>query len=203
MDLVLLVPGKDDEMAMRGLLSRHEALRIRPINVEYLVHPHRDPGCRTASHTLLMAYLRRTRHALVLFDHEGCGSEGASPEEIEMEVSSKLIAHGWNQGRAECVVIQPELEAWVWSRSPEVDLALGWQNENPPLREWLVSEGWQNPGHAKPQKVKEAYEAAIRKVRRQKSAAIFRKLGETVSFRTCQDRAFNRLVTILQTWFPA
>jgi hypothetical protein len=65
----------------------------------------------------------------VLFDYYGCGAEHEmAPEEIEDEVEEKLSRSGW-EDRARCVVIDPELEVWVWSDSPEVDRCLGWKSE--------------------------------------------------------------------------
>jgi hypothetical protein len=45
-DLILVVADKNMHFALRGALNRPEALGIRPITVEFFVHPGRDGGVR-------------------------------------------------------------------------------------------------------------------------------------------------------------
>ena len=46
-DLVILAADKDLEFALRGMLSRPEALGIRPVeaNTDIFVEPEHDPAC--------------------------------------------------------------------------------------------------------------------------------------------------------------
>jgi hypothetical protein len=120
---------------------------------------------------------------------------------LEADVEQRLATNGWAD-RARAIVIDPELESWVWSKSPEVDKALGWAGHVPALRPWLTQNGWLHESEAKPARPKEAMDAALRVVRRPRSSAIFRELAERVSFRRCTDAAFGKLITTLQTWFP-
>ncbi|MBN1910293.1 MAG: hypothetical protein JW818_11180 [Pirellulales bacterium] len=119
-DLVVLAADKSIEMALRGILGRHESLGIRSIRVDYLVHPEHDPGCAHNSDHLLRPYINSARHALVIFDLEGSGLESTSRNEIESELETNLARNGWSD-RAAVIVISPELENWVWSDSPEVE----------------------------------------------------------------------------------
>ncbi|MFN3325002.1 MAG: hypothetical protein ACK5AZ_16015 [Bryobacteraceae bacterium] len=133
-DLLILTADKNTQFAIEGLLSRPAALGIGTIQSwEILVHARRDPAVFRGSHEFLRPHLRRARYALVVFDREGCGGDKRSREELEGIVQSRLDSNGWH-GRASVVAIDPELEAWVWSNSPEVDAALGWGNRNPQLR---------------------------------------------------------------------
>ena len=43
-DLIILVADKNMEFAVRGILTRLEALGIRDITYDLYVHPERDPG---------------------------------------------------------------------------------------------------------------------------------------------------------------
>ncbi len=52
-DLILVVADKNMHFALRGALNRPEALGIRPITVEFLVHPGRDGGVRKGGAELL------------------------------------------------------------------------------------------------------------------------------------------------------
>jgi hypothetical protein len=99
--------------------------------------------------------------------------------------------------------LDPELEVWVWSDSPEVDQVLGWHLANPDLRTWLRGKQYLEPTDIKPERPKEALEAALRQVRRARSSAIFRSLAEKVSVERCSDAAFGKLKATLTNWFPA
>jgi len=201
-DLVVLVPGKDEEQALTGLLtSRTGSLSIRQPAFRILRHPRRDNGCYREADQVLQPLQAQARHALVVFDHEGSGQEGVAPHDLAAEVKGRLTRSGWGD-RCEAVVIVPELEAWVWSESPHLGKTLGWSGRKPNLREWLRERGSWPAGKAKPPRPKEAVEAATRAVRLPRSSAIYRQLAENVSIERCQDASFLQLVAILRRWFP-
>jgi hypothetical protein len=201
-DLVVLVPGKDEREALMGLLQRHSSLHIRPIRFQVLdPHPQRDPGCFRQAPEILGLYCDRARHALVLFDREGSGQERSSANEIAADVETRLRRSGWGD-RARAIVLDPELEAWVWSDSPHVERVLGWEHRSPGLREWLCAERFLEPGATKPGRPKEALEAALRASRVQRSSSLYRKLAENVSLSRCTDTGFLELRSVLAAWFP-
>lgn len=200
-DLVVLVADKNAEAALNGAFGRPEALAIRRITWRIFVHPERDPGCFLRSHTVLSAQRSRFAHALVLFDHQGCGREGLGQMELERDVEGRLRDSGWGD-RAAAVCLDPELECWVWSDSPGVDVALGWASRQPDLRSWLAARGLWEAGKPKPADPKKAVEAALYEVRKPRSSAIYRQLAERVSLQRCSDPAFQRLCQVLRTWFP-
>lgn len=201
-DLVVLLPGKDEKAMIGGLLGRAPSLGIRPVRHEVVTHPQHDPGCYRSPEALLRLHQKRAARALVVFDHEGSGQEHRPAAEVEEEVRGRLRRAGW-EDRAEVVVLQPELEVWVWSDSPVVDEALGWDGRDPPLREWLRERGFLRPGEAKPARPKEAVEAALREVRIPRSSAIYGRIAERVSVKHCTDPSFHRLKQVLLEWFPA
>ena len=138
----------------------------------------------------------------MVFDWEGSGGERRGPREIlEAEVEARLAAAGWDD-RARAVALQPEVEIWVWSDSPEVDRILGWQDHTPALRPWLQQRQFLPAGAAKPPRPKEALAAALREVRQVPSANLFRQLGASVGLTRCTDPAFAKLRATLQAWFP-
>lgn len=203
LDLVVLVPGKNEQAIFDTLLSaRVDSLGIRPIRHKTLVHPRRDPGCCGQARYLLKPFVRAADRALVVFDRHGCGQDKSSVEDIECEVRQQLASGGWLD-RAEVVVIDPELESWVWSDSPEVDAALGWSGKVPSLRNWLVAERLWEHNTPKPADPKRALELALKRMRVIRSSAIYGELAREVSFHRCKDAAFNKLRIILQTWFGA
>lgn len=200
-DLVCLVADKDMEQSVMALLKRHQALGIRELDFEVHVHPERDPGCLVHSVDLLRSFLNRASFVMVIFDHEGCGQEKTSRENIEVKLTKDLSVSGWND-RVAVIVIDPELEAWVWNRSPHVSTALGWKDKSSDLRTWLETKGWVESSEVKPTRPKEAMESALRLTRKPRSSAIYRKLAETVSMKSCVDPAFGKFKSTLQSWFP-
>ena len=199
-DLVLLVADKNIEYGLRGLLSRPQALGIRSVRSQIHVHPQRDPACAQKPHEFLRQFAADYSHALVVFDHQGCGRENRHPIQLEEDVRHLLYANGW-EGRASAIVIDPELEAWVFSASPIVEKSLAWPGTTP-LRQWLLSKGLWSQDRAKPADPKTALETALASLRRPRSSAIYEDLGRMIDFDECQDAAFNRLRNVLRQWFP-
>ena len=200
-DLVVLVADKDMEQTLKGLLGRPQALAIREIDFQVYPHPGKDGGCRTQGVTFLRNFCQQFEHALLLFDREGSGGEAELSEQLEDELERGLRKNGWSD-RGAVIVIDPELEIWVWSDSSEVDQVTGWASRIPSLRDWLVEEEFLENPESKPERPKEAFRHALRHVRKQPSSALFRMLSERVSFRRCQDRAFAKLKQKLQEWYP-
>jgi hypothetical protein len=199
-DLIALVADKNMEAALGALLGRNQALGTRQIQAEIYVHPGRDPGCLRRAHDFLSAQNSSFQHALVLLDRQGCGSEDDAPA-LEAEIEDRLRS-AWTD-RARAIVIDPELEVWVWSDSPHVDEALGWAGRLPGLRDWLVNEHHLPQDALKPTDPKAAMEGALSAAGIPRSSAIYARLAKTVSLRRCQDRAFLRLRQTLADWFPA
>ena len=200
-DLVVLTADKNMQFAVKGLLDRPRDIGIRPIRADFYSHPERDPGCRLRSDTFLRPFVKRSAFAIVIFDREGCGKHNKSRKELESEVSSRLAISGWKD-RSTCITIDPELENWVFSDSPEVDDAVGWSGKTPSLRVWLEERGFLTPNQLKPSRPKEAMEAALRQVRLPRSSSIYAGLAERVGLGRCTDEAFLKLKNTLQSWFP-
>ena len=199
-DLAVVAADKSMAEALRGMLSRPEAIGMRRIQPPTIVeHPNRDPGVWKTGHELLAVYAHDHTHGLILLDHAWDGNPHDSPADLAQEIETDC-RRVW-EDRARCIVIAPELEAWVWSRSPHVAEVLKW-DDNQTLRAWLHSQGLWEEGQIKPADPKDAYHAALREKRMPPSAALFRKLAETVSLSSCQDPAFARLLKTLRTWFP-
>jgi hypothetical protein len=143
--------------------------------------------------------LNRSAHALVLFDREGCGRENLTRQQLEERVEIELYRSGWQQAAA--VVLEPELEIWVWSDSPHVAEILGWKNRQTDLNRWLREKGFLHEGEIKPDRPKESMEAALKRVRKPRSSVLYQRLAEKISFGRCTDEAFNKFKTTLQNWF--
>ena len=144
-------------------------------------------------------FVNQYDHALLMFDFEGCGVETRSAQKLENEMEGVLGNH-WGQ-RGSVIVIDPELDIWVWSDSPHVDRVLGWADRTPNLRDWIVSQGYMLPNQEKPMRPKEALEKALYVARKPRSSTIYQSLAEKISLAQCNDRAFLKLRTTLQQWF--
>jgi len=199
-DLIILTPDRDTKAAIEGLLSRPQAIGIRSLEVDIFTHSQHDSGCYGNGTAFLSAFTEMYRYAILIFDYEGCGAENKSVGEIERELENELNTSGWN-GRADVVIICPELENWVWSDSPHVDRELGWSDETVPMREWLISKGFLDTKNAKPTRPKEAMEAVLYKSRKPRSSSIYKSLAGKVSFQRCTDSSFNKFLNVLKTWF--
>ena len=200
-DLFVLVADQDMEQAVRGLLARPESLEMAPVKFDVRRHPRRDSGCRTGAVEYLRAVLRSYRHALVMFDLHGSGSH-RTREETQREIDEVLSLSGWRQ-RAKAIVIEPELEAWVWALSEKVPEVLGWNTRYAELRRWLRGQGlWPTESH-KPSNPKEALKRSMEESRSRRSSRKFFELASTVSVRRCRDPSFNEFKQTLRTWFPS
>ena len=201
-DLLALVADQDMAKTLAALLQRHKSLGIRPIEYQVERHWKRDAGCRADAARRLWPYFRQYRQAIVMLDKHGCGRENSSREDIQSEIEQNLARNGWGD-RAKAVVIDPELEAWVWTGSQHVADVLGWQKTYEDLRSWLADRGLWSAGAAKPLDPKAAMKAVLRETNKAHSAALFGDLAKHTTWRYCHCPAFAELTQTLKHWFAA
>ncbi|MYA89911.1 MAG: hypothetical protein F4X97_15910 [Boseongicola sp. SB0662_bin_57] len=202
-DLFVLAADADIEATMRDLLNRRRpALGIRDIKFTMIRHMHRDPGCRREAAKVASSYINDHECALVLFDKDGSGDEGTERQLIQNAVEEDLRRSGW-ENRSKAIVIEPELETWVWSASANVGKVLGWNEGTVELRKWLGEQGLWPDDNAKPPNPKSALERAMKRKNLSPNALTFKALAERVSLQNCQDPAFLEVRETLQGWFPA
>ena len=202
-DLIILAADKSMEHALKGVLGRPEALGIRPVAVDILVHPERDPGCARRGVEFLNSsgLSNNYRRGLLVFDYEGCGKEQISPPDLQENLNEEFASSSW-RGRAKAIVIVPELEAWVWRDSHHVEEVVGWKTKQRGLYRWLRENGWLKERNTKPDRPKEAFEAALRTTKKGRSSSLYLQIAQRVSLAKCEDRAFQDLTKVLKTWFP-
>jgi hypothetical protein len=200
-DLVCLVADQNMKAVVETLLKRHQSLGIRPLRVDVIPHPQHDPGCFLAPAPLLSIYTKQATHGLVLLDRDWDGVPANSAAELAAVVETRLtnLPSGW----ARCIVIDPELEAWLFTRSPRLDEALGWRDRQPDLASALASRSLWHRDADKPAAPKAAIKWALSQVGKQTSSSIYRQIAEHLGLGKCTDPSFQRFRTILQTWFPA
>ena len=204
-DLFVLVADLDMLQTMETLLNHSTSLGISAIDYDVARHLQRDPGCRVDASRYLRHHINQYRYALVMFDREGCGHD-ARREAIQEEVEEDLARNGWRD-RSKVIVIDPELEAWVWSNSRGVPEVLGWRADYVGLRNWLESRHLWPRNSPKPPEPKKAMLAAMRHQRVNRSSRKFSALASRVAvdgtLSNCQDVALNELRDTLRLWFTA
>jgi hypothetical protein len=197
-DLFVVVADKSAELVLKGILPRHESLRIRPLEFDIYTHPGRDGGARKNGTDLLAVKRRQYQHGLLLFDFEGSGAEAKTAVLLENELDSKLVCH-W-ENNAKVIVIEPELDTWIWGVNEIIQNSIGW-NQPANIRDWLRTQGFQFDHAGKPLRPKEAIERALRASRQPMSAALYGEIARQISLEKCTDSAFARLRASLQKWF--
>jgi hypothetical protein len=197
-DLVVLTADKDALLGI-GALLQPTRLGIREITFECRAHPKHDSGVIQSAHDFLRPFLRYYEYAVVVFDLEGCGRENRGRTRVEQEMETQLAANGW-EGRCAAVVIEPELEAWLWDASLRVGRLLKW--DRGPLKEWLLrNEYLASDAALKPARPKEAFRDALRATDQKISSSLFQDFAAVASIETCTDASFQKLLVTLRSWF--
>ncbi|MCK6578324.1 MAG: hypothetical protein L6Q98_09500 [Anaerolineae bacterium] len=197
-DLIILTADADAEWTLRTLLEkRTKSIAIPAIHFEVVRHPNRDSGVYRDAPEFLRTYLGKARHALVLLDYHGSGAEHReSPQEIEEGLEDRINQAGWDREQIRVIVLEPELEVWVWAKSPNVSNALGMSASD--LTAFLNQVDLDERG--KPRDPKDAIERALRKSRKPLSPEIFRELAGSVSLKV-RERSSDRFRERMQYWF--
>ena len=199
-DMIVLAADRSIKIALTGLLQAAHRIGVRPVQYEIEVHPEHDPGCLRTAATILRSRLRRFDRALVVLDRDGCGSD-ESRVDLQLRIEHDLEVNGWNT-RAKAIVIDPELETWLWAGEKAAREALGWRGTYGALRERLRERGLWQEGSPKPTDPKRAANEVLRWCNRRRSSKHFLSLGESASLASCTDSAFGELRETLQRWFP-
>ncbi|HYW44267.1 MAG TPA: hypothetical protein VE959_15505 [Bryobacteraceae bacterium] len=200
-DLIVLAADGSMQGALEEVLKRYHSLGIREISYKVIQQPNFDPGVLHSGHSLLQSQNKNYLHAVAVCDRHGCGKEALPREELETLIEKSLSNH-WAD-RAAAIVIDPELENWLWADSPHVAKEIGWPGGKIELREWLRNEGFLTPGQSKPSDPKAALEKALRLTKRRQSSALYRTLASKVTLQQCADPAFLKLTETLRRWFSA
>jgi hypothetical protein len=200
-DLIVLTADRAMKLGVEALLARPAELGIRPLSFDVFAHPDNDPGVFGKAHDFLRGHQRRYHHAIAMCDREGCGREPLKREQIESRIGQRLRANGW-EDRAAAIVLDPELEVWVWGDWRLVADFMRWPGGHADLRTWLVGKRFLTPTQSKPTRPKEALEEAMKQVRMPFTSDIHKRLGERAAFAGCVDPAFLKFLAKLRQWFP-
>ena len=195
-DMVALVSDGTIKSTLEQLLGRDRSFGIRNVDADIFVHPHHDPGVLKNAGKFLAPYLNRYHYALVIFDLEGSGQEIKSAQKLQSIVQKQLNDTGWKD-RSGVVVIDPELEVWVWTDSPHVSSVLGIQYQF--LKDLLINNA--TTINNKPSNPKKLMEEILLHSRIPRSSSLYAKLAKNVGLKHCSDPAFCQLRDYLTSWF--
>ena len=95
------------------------------------------------------------------------------------------------------IVIDPELENWIWQKNNHVATAIGLNSSVD-----ITADMWPD-GQTKPDRPKETLETVLRRNRIPRSSSIYNQITSHVTVSRCQDISFQLLKSTLQMWFPA
>lgn len=109
-----------------------------------------------------------------------------------------ISASGWHADHFRVVVIEPELEAWIWQRNQRGAAPLGFATVDQLVASVRESGLAWPDGQPKPTRPKEVLEAVCRARGIGFSAALHRSITASVSLVGCQDPAFVHLRTTLR-----
>lgn len=205
-DLIILVPDLQCEATLVGFFGRdgfHHSLGCGQFvfdpRQDLLRESRNDPGVWKNSHELLRLKRPTHRNALIVLDNAWEGSPGVA--QIEKDIAGNMTSCGWNRKQFEVIVINPELEAWIWQDHIHVERAFG--HASPPsLREKLREVSLWPDGSHKPPDPKLAVEIAQRWYRFGPPSPVFAEIATKISLRGCVDPAFLKMQGAIRTWFP-
>jgi hypothetical protein len=206
-DCVFLVADKNMQATFEGFLTREKFCRslgcgdfaFDADEDLRVAAGDNDPGLYTRGHELLRPFRATHRHAIVVLDAEWEGAPKATI--IAQNMSQNIQATGWEKPNFRVIVIDPELENWIWQRSEHVAQGLGFESNADMAEDGDFQKNWPQ-GQDKPDAPKELLETILRKKRIPRSSSLYKRITSCVSARACRDSAFLELKKTLKVWFP-
>lgn len=204
-DLLVYTADADALGLMHAVLMRPQALGIRAITFDIERHPQRDGGMVQSGAELARMKKGGYHRALLMWDFAGCGREHRmSAQALETEVQERLDSYSWS-GKSATTVLVPEVEVWLWYCESALAKHCGVTvDEIASLLHTFAEKQGKSLERLKQEQPKELFEHLMReRLRRTISPRDFNEIGRQASIkglRTCP--SFDRIVGILQGWFP-
>ena len=178
---------------------------IDPLNENDLfrVPGHTDGGIWKHAGNNLRLFRDKYQRAVIILDADFKPHPGA--DVLRRDISAAMIQSGLKTEQFAVIVIEPELEAWLWSPNLNVALAFGHKDFDQ-LRGALERERLWNPGEPKPTDLKRARDRAARLGGKKTGGQIFKGVFSKISSRACErcvEPGFVAMRAALQDWFPA
>lgn len=213
-DLVALFSDSDMQKLIERSIERGQEQRscTRPFRWRSLRDPRRDTVWREPDRAL-QVFLRTDCRFLIVWDHQGSGSEIRTLEEVETRAVGRLTTFGVPEDRVLAVAFNPELEISfrrVWPKvkrviserrgmdAPEDSVILDEARKH--LSRLQIPETFEEALARNP---KELFEALIRLVRLRQSPSLYEDIGNRVSLRGLKaEQVLSRIAVAITAWFP-
>lgn len=214
-DLVALFSDLEMQKLFEVLLERGQIARrscARSFRWRSLRDPRRDTVW-TQPERPLAPFLRLDCRFLIVWDHQGSGTEDESPRQVEGRVVARLESAGIEAERVLAVALDPELECLFRSVWPKVKSTIAQERKvAPPEDSLILAEAqrslpklpWSDEfEEALDENPKEIFEALIRLVKLRRAAPLYAKVAEQVSLPLVKkESAAERIALRIASWFP-
>lgn len=203
-DLLLYVADADAQAFMKSILSKHQALAIRPITFDIERHPQRDSGMVQSGAELTRMNKGKFEKALLMWDHHGSGRDHQqSSEDVRTEIQDKLDRFTWRNNSSVTILV-PELEQWLWYCESALLTHYGLAADQ--LHTWLEERSaklGRSIVDLKTEKPKELFEFVMReRLRRTISPRDFEEIGKLAGVNGLMNcESFRSIVEVLRVWF--
>lgn len=212
-DLIIHLADQHMEAGFRAFFARDNWFHVigcRKFDIDadsdqdiYRRAGYTDGGIWKHAHTNLIPFKDRYQHAIIVLDADFDPHPGAPS--LRADIAGNMINAGWSADSFCVVVIDPELEAWLWAPNLNVAKAFG-HGDFEEMKARLAGEGLWDEGEPKPNDLKRARDRAARLGGMRTGGPIFRGVFGGISKRACDlcvEEGFISMRTALQAWFPA
>lgn len=204
-DLLVYTADADAQAVIQAILKRHQSLGIHEVDAEVKRHPLRDSGIIQSGAELVRMEKGHYGKVLLMWDYHGSGRERRQTvEQSRAEIQDKLDTYTW-KGKSTTVILDPELEEWLWHNLPSIATHLRW---SVPKLEQAIENFILSSGHSRDvifqDYPKELFEFVMRnEAKRTISPRDFEQIAQRASLRDWETSpSFRTLSKILKTWFP-
>ncbi len=198
LDLVALVPDVHIDAIIRALVQRlWPQISFRSVKAKG------DPDVFHQAAERLRRFIRQAHYALVILDFRWARpSDLETSHQVRENLKDRLSQSGW-QDRCEVVVIDPEIEIWLWADVRTLARAIEPEHENEILK--LLPQG-----SVKPRNPKEELDRVISqinrdyRVRAKRDTRLYERFAWEIPkkrLERCADPAFQHLRSALSSWF--
>lgn len=214
-DIVFLVADGEMQATVEGFFenpafdTRLQCSRFEFDTKQDLIkHPRKDPGVYQDGHNLLKSYIATHNYAVVMIDFAfNDNLQTMDYQQFCEKIKANMRAAGWPDDRFFVMAINPELEVLMWQADTSriehifgypIDLGAG------TLRTWLQERDLWDVEALKPADPKGAIDVVRGQNwgRKKTHYQLFKRISKEVSFRGCEDEAFNSLLQQIQIWYP-
>jgi len=211
-DVVFHLADGNMEAGFRAFFARddwHHALGCRRFTIDpdserdiFRKGGQTDGGLWKHAHTNLTPFRALYDHAVIILDADFDPHPGAKV--LCKDIAKGMTSAGWAPDSFCVVVIDPELEAWLWAPNQNVALAFGFDSIEE-LRTPLEQENLWEAGKPKPGDLKAARDRAAKLGGKKTGGPLFKGVFGGISSRAlgkCVEPGFKTMRKALQTWFP-